>query len=34
MDENEAKFLATHWSDGEITIALDREYTPEQVEEL
>ncbi len=34
MTENEVKFLATHWPDGEITIALDREYTLDEIEAL
>jgi hypothetical protein len=29
-----ARFVALYWPDGRITIALEREYTPEELEAL
>lgn len=34
MQEEELKFVATCWPDGEITIALDREYTLDEIEAI
>ena len=32
MQDTEIKFVVVHWPNGEITIALDREYTLEEIE--
>jgi hypothetical protein len=29
-----ARFVALYWPDGRITIALEREYTPEELEAI